>query len=111
VIAEELPPTGGFGRVRMGRVPSTSATSLTRFVREYIEPGALVKTDGWSGYKGLPRHGYRHLAVSIRASGDPAHVVMPAVHRVASLLLVEDGGRPGGLPPSWSFQPLPLSYT
>jgi hypothetical protein len=46
----------------------------------------LVRTDGWSGYKSLPRHGYRHSAVSIRASGDPAHVVMPAVHRVASLL-------------------------
>ena len=86
VIAVELPPTGGFGRVRMGRVPDTSAKSLTRFVRENIEPGALVKTDGWSGYKSLPGHGYQHSAVSIRASGDPAHVVMPAVHRVASLL-------------------------
>jgi hypothetical protein len=32
VIAVELPATGGFGRVRMGCVPDTSARSLTHFV-------------------------------------------------------------------------------
>lgn len=45
-----------------------------------------MKPDGWSGYKALPRHGYKHSPVSIRASSDPAHVVMPAVRRRACLL-------------------------
>jgi hypothetical protein len=30
--------------------------------------------------------GYNHHATNVSASGDPAHVVMPRVHRVASLL-------------------------
>jgi len=34
----------------------------------------------------LRRHGYRHRPTSLRATGRPAHVAMPRVHRVASLL-------------------------
>ena len=34
----------------------------------------------------LSRHGYTHKRISIRAGDDPAHVVLPGVHRVASLL-------------------------
>lgn len=30
--------------------------------------------------------GYRHIVTNISDSGNPAHVVMPPVHRVASLL-------------------------
>jgi len=45
-----------------------------------------VKTDGWTSYRTITKHGYLHEPTSIRASGDPAHVVMPGVHRIASLL-------------------------
>jgi hypothetical protein len=34
----------------------------------------------------LAKEGYEHHAVSISSSGDPAHVVMPGVHKIASLL-------------------------
>ena len=34
----------------------------------------------------LPKHGYHREQVVISNSGDPAHVSMPAVHRVAALL-------------------------
>ena len=51
-----------------------------------VEPGALVRTDGWGGYNDLPKHGYDRQQVVISNSGDPAHVSMPAVHRVAALL-------------------------
>ena len=37
-------------------------------------------------YSALPVHGYLHSKTVLSASGDPAHVAMPAVHRVASLL-------------------------
>ena len=53
---------------------------------DVVEPGAVVRTDGWGGYNALPDHGYTRKKTVISASGDPAHVSMPAVHRVASLL-------------------------
>lgn len=85
-IAVEVLSPRGFGRIRLRRIPDCSAPSLVGFVRDAVVPDAVVLTDGWRGYKPLPRHGYTHKPTSISASGDPAHVVMPAVHRVASLL-------------------------
>ncbi len=74
------------GRVRMASIRDVSAASLTPFVRQAAEPGAVVNTDGWKGYSGLTAAGYVHTPKNVSASGDPAHVVMPAVHRVAALL-------------------------
>ena len=34
----------------------------------------------------MPEHGYEHERTIMRKQHDPAHVVMPGVHRVASLL-------------------------
>ena len=85
-VAVEVKEPRGFGRARLRRIPDVSGPSLVGFVRDVVEPDAAVLTDGWVGYKPLARHGYTHKAVNISASGDPAHVVMPAVHRVASLL-------------------------
>src|SRR6266542_5443483 len=77
---------GGIGRVRFARVPDTSADSLLPAIEELIEPGSVVATDGHAGYKGVPGAGYAHDRHSLDATGDPAHVAMPRVHRVASLL-------------------------
>jgi len=86
VIAVEVHFPKGFGRVRMQRIPDASAASLTPFVRDAVEPGSTVHTDGWKGYDSLPKHGYTHERTVLSDSGDPAHVSMPAVHRVSSLL-------------------------
>jgi transposase-like protein len=86
VIAVEVLSPKGFGRVRMRHVPNASGASLVPFVREVIEPGSTVLTDGWYGYKYVSENGYVHKQVLLNASSDPAHVSMPAVHRVASLL-------------------------
>ena len=85
-IAVEVHEPKGFGRARLSRVPDVSAASLIPFVQASVEPGASVLTDGWSAYGALPLHGYIHTKTILSASGDPAHVAMPAVHRVASLL-------------------------
>jgi len=45
-----------------------------------------VHTDGWAGYDGLSKQGYSREITVLSSPGDPAHVSMPAVHRVASLL-------------------------
>ena len=76
----------GFGRLRLRRIRYVSADSLTAFVGSTVVPGATVQTDGWRGYSGLAAAGYRHQVTVISASPDPAHVVMPRVHKVASLL-------------------------
>ncbi len=76
----------GFGRARLRRIRDVSADSLLPFVRSTIAPGATIQTDGWSGYAGLAPAGYQHRVTVISASTDPAHIVMPRVHKVASLL-------------------------
>ncbi len=86
VVAVELHEPRGFGRVRLRRVPDASGSSLLAFVLEAVEPGSQVRTDGWGGYNGLATQGYLHRRTVLSSSGDPAHVSMPAVHRVASLL-------------------------
>jgi hypothetical protein len=63
-----------------------SSRSLIPFVLFAIAPGSQVRIDGWTGYTGLAKEGYPHHAVSISSSGDPAHVVMPGVQKIASLL-------------------------
>lgn len=83
-IAAEIRGKGP-GRIRMAVVPDVSSESLHAFIEDNVQMGSEVRTDGWSGYKGLEDKGYRHKVINIAASGDPAHVVMPRVHRVASL--------------------------
>jgi transposase-like protein len=85
-IAVELLFPKGFGRIRVRQVPDVSAASLTRFVRDAVEPGSVVHTDGWAGYKDLPKHGYKREVSVLAESSELAHVELPGVHRVASLL-------------------------
>jgi transposase-like protein len=76
----------GIGRVRLRRVADVSADSLISFVQTAAMPGSTINTDGWSSYARLPMLGYRHQVTVISAGSDPAHVVMPRVHKVVSLL-------------------------
>ena len=76
----------GPGRARMRRITDASADTLTDFVLENVARGAAVHTDAWGGYNDIGRYRFQHVVTNISASGDPAHVVMPEVHRVASLL-------------------------
>ena len=85
VIAVEVRGRGS-GRVRMSVIPDVSATSLHDFILNNVDIGSEVRSDGWTGYKGIDPLGYKHIVTNISASEDPAHVSMPRVHRVASLL-------------------------
>lgn len=86
VIAVEIKRPKGFGRIRMRHIQDSSRASLIPFVCDSTLCGATILTDGWSGYNGLSDKGYVHRQTIISKSGDPAHVSMPGVHRVASLL-------------------------
>ena len=85
-IAVEVEQPRGFGRARLQRVLDVSKDSLIPFVKSAVEPGATVHTDGWQAYWTLPDHGYTQERTVMRQQSDPAHVVMPGVDRVASLL-------------------------
>jgi transposase-like protein len=74
------------GRTRIQVIPDTTAKTLLDFVEDTCENGSTIYTDGLSAYRGLARRGYTHDATAISNGNDPAHVVLPAVHRVASLL-------------------------
>ena len=84
-IAVEAPEDGsGSGRIRRRVVADASAASLLGFVREAVEPGATVHTDGWPSYGPLEELGYAHEVTVLR---DPklAGQLLPHVHRIASL--------------------------
>jgi hypothetical protein len=76
----------GFGRARLGVIPNASAVSLAAFLDANVEPGSRVITDGWSPYPAATRDRYEHTGTSVAASGLAAHEVLPAVHRVFSLV-------------------------
>jgi transposase-like protein len=72
----------------MAPLADASSASLHPFVRDHIEPGATVVTDGWQGYRGIEKFGYVHERRSQRAArarGEDPGELLPAVHRVASL--------------------------
>lgn len=75
-----------FGRARLGIIQDASAESLAAFLDANVEPGSRVVTDGWSSYPPATRDRYKHKGTSISASGLPAHEVLPATHRVFSLV-------------------------
>jgi transposase-like protein len=76
----------GFGRIRLRHIPKVSGRHLTRFIGDVVEPGTLVQTDGWTGYAPLHALGFQHTVTVLSDTLDPAHVLMPGVHRIAALL-------------------------
>ena len=72
------------GRIRLQRVPDASGNSLEGAVRQAVEPGSVVRTDGWIGYNGLNSLGYVHEV--IRRDASVGEDLLPLCHSVASLL-------------------------
>ena len=86
IIAVEIVEPKGFGRIRLRRISGASKENVLPFIQEEIMSGATIQTDGSPIYHTLPDLGYvREKTVHLGAN-DPAHVTMPGVHRVASLL-------------------------
>jgi transposase-like protein len=56
------------------------------FVCDVVSRGVTVQTDGWGGYNELQKNGYVHQKKLMSSSDSPAHISMPGVHRIASLL-------------------------
>lgn len=74
------------GRLRLEIVPTRGAKSINAFVEQAVEPGAMVITDAWGGYNGLPALGYQHLPVVEGNDPNVAEEYLPIVHLVFSNL-------------------------
>jgi transposase-like protein len=87
-IAVEMRGGDRLGRCRMQVVPDASAETLQAFVKDHVEPGSTVVTDGWPSYPGLVKLGYKHEArnqSAARARGKDPGELLKGVHRIASL--------------------------
>ena len=78
----------GIGRIRMARIADASRVALHGFIRESVEPGSVVHTDGLPAYRDLEAIGYEHevTVLSGQEDKDAAVRLLPRVHRVASLV-------------------------
>jgi transposase-like protein len=75
----------GSRRLRLAPLADASKPTLTAFVKATTEPGAIVHTDGWRGYDGLPAAGYRHHRRS-QLAGLGEEPFLPRAHRAVSNL-------------------------
>src|SRR5271165_2388269 len=76
----------GIGRIRLRHIADASSSSLLPFVKDSIEPGSTVHTDGWLGYIPLEANDYRHRITYLKDHAEQASDLLPRVHRVFSLL-------------------------
>jgi transposase-like protein len=72
------------GRVRLAVIANCTKAKLKEFLDGKLEPETTVATDGWRGYDGIDNSGYAHIRYVM--DDDPAHVLLPKVHRVFSLM-------------------------
>jgi len=72
------------GRIRMVRIADASAESLLPALRQSVEPGTRVQTDGWKSYGGLKDIGYDHQV--IRPTDELGENLLPKINLTVSLL-------------------------
>jgi transposase-like protein len=84
VVVAAQEDSNRIGRIRLRRVVDASAKSLEAAVQEGVEPGTVVRTDGWGGYSQLESLGYAHRV--IRQDSHIGENLLPLVNRVVSLL-------------------------
>jgi transposase-like protein len=67
------------GRIRMRKVDTFKEHDLVGFIRDHIEPGSTVATDGFLAYQNLRRYGYNHVVIEGATSKEVAQK-MPKIH-------------------------------
>lgn len=74
------------GRVRFRCVEAIDRTTIESFVRDCVEPGAQVVTDGLPVYDKLTAAGFEHHPHVLATGGETARQQLDHVHLVISLL-------------------------
>ena len=75
----------GSGRLRLGVLANSRATTLQAFTKATTAPGSIVHTDGLNSYAGLTNLGYEHRQRK-QAGSAPDDQLLPRVHRAISNL-------------------------
>jgi transposase-like protein len=86
MVAVESLPSRKLGRVRLELAETARSSNLVGFAMRVIEEGSTIKTDGAINLKRLSGLGYQHQRFVGTDSAEPAHVNLPGVHMVGSLL-------------------------
>lgn len=73
------------GRVRMATIESADRHHINQFIKDNVELGSTVITDGWKGYTDVKRMKYQHEIQNKKIILDKEEIT-PNVHKIASLL-------------------------
>lgn len=84
VIAAEYAGKKRVGRIRIQRISDASAEKLEPFITANIATGSTIHTDGWNGYNGVEKLGYKHQAR--KSATVPPDELLPRINIVTSLL-------------------------
>lgn len=77
----------GIGRVRLASVADGSAATFKEFLGEHVADTTTLFTDDWRSYRKPAKElGHELRATNVSKSDQPAHEVLPAIHRVFSLV-------------------------
>lgn len=90
-VRERIHPKSGrrnvyAGRLRLRHIVSRERAELEEFIKDSIEPGSDVRTDGWVGYDGIYRFRYRHDPMVLDGDHDKIEQHLPLIHIVFSNL-------------------------
>jgi transposase-like protein len=85
MVAAEMIGPRKLGRIRLQPTPE-EPLALVNFATRVVEPGSKIKTDGARELRRLSGLGYQHDYYTQLGGTKPAHVDLPGVHIVASLL-------------------------
>jgi hypothetical protein len=88
LIGVERQHPKGLGRVRLRSIDlSDRKNEQSAFITDCVAYGTVIYTDGDPNYADLAKRlKFTHVPIALVHSPLPAHEVLPAVHRVASLL-------------------------
>ncbi len=73
------------GRTRLAVIPDASRKSINAFIRNNIEKGTNIITDGWKGYVDLTKMKYNREIKTHKVMLEDEEL-LPGAHRIASLL-------------------------
>ena len=73
------------GRVRLETIEQADRICINKFIKNNIETGSIVITDGWKGYTDLNKMKYIHIIEekTVKLNKDD---ITPNIHKIASLL-------------------------
>ena len=84
-IAVELQDNRRLGRTRLEVVANASKESLRGFIRNNVEKGSTIISDGWKSYVSLPDDGYKHIA-HLKKDAKSKDDLLPHVHMIIAHL-------------------------